>query len=55
MLNFRIIKKGNNDRDNKKLLEYFKKNNIKGTEIAEILGLKKSPLTDWKMDIVSQQ
>lgn len=32
----------------KKLLEYFKKNNIKGTEIAEILGLKKSPLTDWK-------
>lgn len=32
----------------RKLLEYFKKNNIKGTEIAEILGLKKSPLTDWK-------
>ena len=32
----------------KKLLEYFKKNKIKGTEIAEILGLKKSPLTDWK-------
>ncbi len=31
-----------------KLLEYFKKNNIKGTKIAEILGLKKSPLTDWK-------
>lgn len=32
----------------RKLLEYFKKNNIKGTEIAEILELKKSPLTDWK-------
>lgn len=32
----------------RKLLEYFKKNNIKGTQIAEILGLKKSPLTDWK-------
>ena len=32
----------------RKLLEYFKENKIKGTEIAEILGLKKSPLTDWK-------
>lgn len=32
----------------RRLLEYFKKNNIKGTEIAQILGLKKSPLTDWK-------
>lgn len=32
----------------RKLLGYFKENKIKGTEIAEILGLKKSPLTDWK-------
>lgn len=32
----------------KELLEYFKKNNIKGTEIAKMLELKKSPLTDWK-------
>lgn len=31
-----------------RLLIILKKRNIKGTDIARILGLKKSPLTDWK-------
>lgn len=31
-----------------RLLKYFEENNIKGTEIAKILGLAKTPLTDWK-------
>lgn len=43
-----IIRKEIMEKIIKKLLEHFKKNNIKGTEVAKILGLKKSPLTDWK-------
>jgi transcriptional regulator with XRE-family HTH domain len=31
-----------------RILEQTKKNGITGKQLAKILGLKKSPLTDWK-------
>ena len=33
---------------NRRICDYLEKNNIKSSQLCEILGLKKSPLTDWK-------
>lgn len=32
----------------KRICDYLEENNIKSSQLCEILGLKKSPLTDWK-------